>query len=82
MPTEPMLASAGSEGILQSAYHAGLLVFGLSDRWRQEGLGETRVAIARDAACPTLLVRKGLRPGGIAPDQTMTRFTWSLAAAR
>jgi hypothetical protein len=29
---------------------------------------------------PTLLVRKGLRPGGIAPPETMTRFTWTLAA--
>ena len=65
--------------ILRAADEGGLLVFGLSDRWRQEGLGETRLAIAREAACPTLLVRKGLKPGGIAPGQTMTRFTWSLA---
>ena len=82
VPTEPMLVSAGSKGILRAAEHAGSLVFGLSDRWRQEGLGETRLAIAREAACPTLLVRKGLRPGGIAPGRSMTRFTWSLAASR
>jgi hypothetical protein len=30
---------------------------------------------------PTLLVRKGLRPGGIAPDATITRFTWTLAGS-
>ena len=66
------------EGILRAADDGGLLVFGLSDRWRQEGLGETRLAIAREAACPTLLVRKGIRPGGIAPGETMTRFTWSI----
>jgi DNA-binding SARP family transcriptional activator len=78
VPTEPMLVKAGSEGILRAADDGGLLVFGLSDRWRQEGLGETRLAIAREAACPALLVRKGLRPGGIAPGQTMTRFTWSI----
>jgi hypothetical protein len=26
----------------------------------------------------TLLVRRGLRPGGIAPAATLTRFTWSI----
>src|SRR5439155_2672026 len=82
VPTEPLLVAPGREGILGAAAGAGLLVFGLSDRWRQEGLGETRLAIANDAPVPTLLVRKGLRPGGIAPDGTMTRFTWSLAGSR
>jgi DNA-binding SARP family transcriptional activator len=28
---------------------------------------------------PVLLVRGGLRPGGLAPDRTLTRFSWSLA---
>jgi hypothetical protein len=55
--------------------------FPASDRWRREGLGETRLAIARDASVPTLLVRKGPRPGGIAPDATMTRFTWTFAGS-
>ena len=80
VPTEPLLVAPGREGILRAAADAGLLVFGLSDRWRQEGLGETRLAIANEASVPTLLVRKGLRPGGIAPPGTMTRFTWTLAA--
>jgi hypothetical protein len=26
-----------------------------------------------------LLVRKGLRPGGLAPPASLTRFTWTLA---
>jgi len=78
VPTEPLLVAPGRDGILGAAAGTGLLVFGLSDRWREEGLGETRLAIANDAPAPTLLVRKGLRPGGIAPDGTMTRFTWSL----
>ncbi len=80
VPTEPLLVAPGRAGILGAAADAGLLVFGLSDRWRQEGLGETRLAIAKAAPVPTLLVRKGLRPGGIAPPETMTRFTWTLAA--
>jgi hypothetical protein len=28
---------------------------------------------------PTLLVMKGLRPGGMAPQDSVTRFTWTLA---
>jgi DNA-binding SARP family transcriptional activator len=80
VPTEPLLVAPGRDGILDAAASARLLVFGLSDRWRREGLGETRLAIASDAPVPTLLVRKGLRPGGVAPDGTMTRFTWSLGA--
>lgn len=82
VPTEPMLVPAGPDGILRAAENAGLIVFGLSERWRQEGLGETRLTVVRDAACPTLLVRKGLRPGGLAPARSVTRFTWSLAASR
>jgi DNA-binding SARP family transcriptional activator len=79
--TEPILVSAGADGILHATEDGGLLVLGLSERWRQQGLGETRLTIARDATCRTLLVRKGLKPGGIAPEQSITRFTWSLAAS-
>jgi DNA-binding SARP family transcriptional activator len=82
VPTEPLLVSGGRNGIVDATSDAGLLVFGLSERWRQEGLGETRLGIARDAACSSLIVRKGLKPGGIAPDASVKRFTWSLAAAR
>ena len=80
VPAEPLLIPAGREGVLQAAEGAALIVFGLSERWHQQGLGETRLALVREASVPVLLVRKGLRPGGIAPQQTMTRFTWSLAA--
>jgi len=30
---------------------------------------------------PTVLVRRGPRPGGLAPDGTRTRFGWSLTGA-
>jgi DNA-binding SARP family transcriptional activator len=79
VPTEPLLVPRGADGIVGTAVAAGLIVLGLSDRWRQEGVGETRLEVARRARPPTLLVRRGLRPGGIAPQETMTRFTWSLA---
>ena len=29
---------------------------------------------------PTVFVRRGLRPSGVAPDETITRFTWTLGA--
>jgi len=60
---------------------AGLLVVGLSDRWRLEGLGGVRAALADAPPAPTVLVRRGPAPGGLAPDDTRTRFTWSLTAS-
>ena len=74
---KPLLVAPGEE-LLQEARGAGLLVVGLSERWSEEGLGVARLELARDAGVPTLLVRKGLRPGGLAPPERMTRHTWSL----
>jgi DNA-binding SARP family transcriptional activator len=75
---EPVLISRGEEGILEASRDAGLLVVGLSTRWHREGLGPARLRLARDATPPTLLVRRGLRPGGLAPPASLTRFTWSI----
>jgi DNA-binding SARP family transcriptional activator len=77
---EPMLRPPGEEGILDASRDARLLVVGLSTRWDREGLGPARLRLARDATPPTLLVRRGLRPGGVAPPATLTRFTWSVGA--
>ena len=77
---EPFLVEPGEEGLIRAAEDAGLLVVGLPPEWRQEGLGRVRLAVARRARPPTLLVRRGLRPGGIAPREKITRFTWTLAA--
>jgi hypothetical protein len=52
----------------------------LSDRWRTEGVGPARVAVAAGSEAPTLFVRGGLRPSGVAPTETLTRFTWTLGA--
>jgi DNA-binding SARP family transcriptional activator len=76
--TDPLLVPPGDASVVDASAQASLLVVGLSPRWRQEGLGTTRLAVARDASPPTLLVRRGLRPGGIAPRESMTRFTWTL----
>jgi DNA-binding SARP family transcriptional activator len=76
---EPALIAAGAAGVVDAAADAAVVVLGLSDRWRDEGIGEARLEVARRAACPTLIVRRGLRPGGLAPPETMTRFTWTLS---
>ena len=75
---EPLLTPPGEEGMLEASRDAGLLVVGLSTRWHREGLGPARLRLAREAAPPTLLVRRGLRPGGLAPPARLTRFTWSI----
>ncbi len=78
---EPLLVPPGEEPVIAAANDAALLVFGLSTRWRQEGLGATRLSVVRGARPPSLLVRKGLRPSGLAPRESLTRFTWALSGA-
>jgi DNA-binding SARP family transcriptional activator len=75
---EPLLGAPGQTGIRALAASAGLLVVGLSERWRAEGLGRTRSALVEQPPAPMVLVRRGLRPGGLAPQATLTRFTWSI----
>jgi DNA-binding SARP family transcriptional activator len=74
--TEPMLVPAGREGVLDGARDARLLVIGLSERWRTEGIGSMRLSVAEGANAPTLFVRGS----GRTPSQTMTRFTWTLGS--
>jgi DNA-binding SARP family transcriptional activator len=78
--TEPVLVAPGDEGVLGAADDARLLVVGLSERWRTEGLGDVRASIAAGASAPTLFVRRGFRGGGVEPHHTLTRFTWTSAA--
>ena len=79
--TEPLLVEPGAAGLIAAAADARAVVVGLSLRWRSEGIGRTRLEIADAAAAPVLLVRHGRRPGGLAPAEGRTRFTWSLSAA-
>jgi hypothetical protein len=44
-----------------------------------EGLGEARHELACAAPCPVLFLRRGVSPGGLAPPEALTRFTWSRA---
>jgi DNA-binding SARP family transcriptional activator len=75
---EPLLVAPGDEGMLAASADAGIVVVGLSARWHDEGLGPARLRLATEAAAPTVLVRRGLRPGGLAPPTALTRFTWSI----
>ena len=77
---EPCLIADGMEPLLAAAEDAFALVVGLSQRWRREGIGPMRLALAQQASAPTLFVRSSLRPGGLAPQASLTRYTWSLAA--
>jgi DNA-binding SARP family transcriptional activator len=74
----PVIVPPGPEGVIGAAEETGLVALGLSDRWRQEGIGAGRLEVARRSRAPVLFVRGGVRPGGLAPNESMTRYTWSL----
>ena len=78
VPASLCSPSPGRESVAALAEGAGLLVVGLSDRWRTEGLGRIRSELAASPPAPTVFVRRGVRPGGLAPAESRTRFTWSL----
>jgi DNA-binding SARP family transcriptional activator len=75
---EPFLVDPGADGLVQASATAGVLVLGLSPRWRREGLGAARTKAVAGARSPVLVVHRGPRPSGIAPAASATHFTWSL----
>jgi hypothetical protein len=75
---EPMLVEPIPEALLEATRGAALVVVGLTDRWRREGIGRARTALAASPHHPTLLVRRGLRPSGLSPRSSQTRFTWTI----
>ena len=76
---EPRLVEPAPNALVEAARDAGIVVVGLTDRWRRDGVGRARTALAASPHHPTLLVRRGLRPGGLAPRASETRFTWTIA---
>jgi DNA-binding SARP family transcriptional activator len=76
---EPILVPPRKADVLAATEGAAVVVVGLPAPWRQEGLGRIRTAVAEEATSPVLLVQRGLRPGGLAPRESLTRFTWTLA---
>jgi DNA-binding SARP family transcriptional activator len=79
--TEPVLAEPSAEGLLTAVETASIVVAGISEQWRREGIGASRRALVRGGRAPTLLVHRGPRPGGLAPRDGRTRFTWTLDAS-
>ena len=76
--SEPILLGPETRSLLEAAESASVIVAGVSDRWRKEGIGSFRLSLADDAPVPVLFVRRGPRPGGLAPRAAETRYTWSL----
>ena len=74
----PLLADP--DGRVDTVAGSGLVVIGISPRWRHEGIGAARRALVRAARPPVLLVHRGPRPGLLAPRESRTRFTWTLDA--
>jgi DNA-binding SARP family transcriptional activator len=69
---EPVIVPPGADGIL--GQDGSVIVASLP-----EGeLGATRETLIARSEIPLLLVRGGIRPSGLAPTRTLTRFSWSL----
>jgi len=78
---QAFLVSPETNAVIEAASGAGVIVVGLTERWKRTGLGTVRTALATRASAPTILVRRGTRPGGLAPRGSETRFTWTLGGA-
>ena len=74
----PLLAEPSDLALVAAVEPATIVVLGVSPRWRLDGIGSARRSLVRNARSPTLLVHGGLRPGGLAPRESGTRFTWSI----
>jgi DNA-binding SARP family transcriptional activator len=79
--TMPLLAEASAEGLVRAVEPAKVVVAGISPRWRREGIGGARRVLVRDGRPPVVLVHRGPRPGGLAPEESRTRFSWSIEAS-
>jgi len=74
---EPVLVEPDEQALVAAIEPAALVVAGLPGRYRSEGLDAARGALA-ESGRPVLLVQRGTRPGGLAPRESRTRFSWSL----
>jgi hypothetical protein len=70
---EPVVAAAGIDGLLAAG--GSVIVVSLP----ADGIDPTRRELVERSAVPVLLVHGGLRPSGLAPDRTLTRFSWTAA---
>jgi DNA-binding SARP family transcriptional activator len=75
--TRPVLAPPSPEGLRDAVEQAGVVIIGLPENWRTAGIGHARRALVAGGA-PLVLVHRGPRPGGLAPTESRTRFSWTL----
>jgi DNA-binding SARP family transcriptional activator len=79
VPATPLLADPTQEGLVSAVAEAWLVVVGIAPRWRDQGIGATRRALVRKSDLAVVIVHGGPRPGALAPRESRTRYTWSVA---
>lgn len=79
--TRPILAPASPEGLRYAVESADVVIIGVVEGWRTAGIGDARRALVAGGV-PLVLVHRGPRPGGLAPMESRTRFSWTLATRR
>ena len=77
---EPVLASREVAEVVEVTADGRLIAIGLSPRRRGAEGGSFGADVAARSQSPVFLVRGGIRPGGLAPAESLTRFTWTVAA--
>ena len=77
--TEPLLVEPSPAMLVAAVEIASVVVVGMPERWQIDGIGPARCALVEQGVPPTLLVHGGPRPGGLAPRESRTRFSWSIA---
>ncbi len=74
----PELVDRDPAALVRAGQRATIVITGLPENWRRDGLGETRRELVRGGG-PTMLVHSGPRPSGLAPAGSRSRFTWTIA---
>jgi DNA-binding SARP family transcriptional activator len=74
---EPLLAAPRRDALVRAVEAATVVVAGSPSR---QPFGAEPPWLVGLAGSPVLLVRRGSRPSGLAPPESRTRFSWSLAA--
>ena len=74
----PELVDRDPAALVGVGQRATIVIAGLPESWRREGLGPTRRQLVRGGR-PTMLVHSGPRPSGLAPAGSRSRFTWTIA---
>jgi DNA-binding SARP family transcriptional activator len=79
VPATPLLADPTEQALVAAVAEAWLVVVGIAPRWRDEGIGSMRRALVRRSDLAVVIVHGGPRPGALAPRESRTRYTWSVA---